>query len=162
MESLPILYRDETLVAVHKPSGLLVHRTDLDRHETRFAVQIVRDQLGCKVHAVHRLDKGTSGVLVFALQPEAAQVLTAQFETQQVDKAYLALVRGHPAEQGEIDHPLVRIRDDYEWKGEQMQTEAQAAVTRYTRLATVEMALTSPGRSTPISVSTSVAFMRQQ
>lgn len=139
MESLPILYRDETLVAVHKPSGLLVHRTDLDRHETRFAVQIVRDQLGCKVHAVHRLDKGTSGVLVFALQPGAAQVLTAQFETQQVDKTYLALVRGHPAEQGEIDHPLVRIRDDYEWKGEQMQTEAQAAVTRYTRLATVEM-----------------------
>jgi tRNA pseudouridine65 synthase len=139
VEALPILYRDETLVAVHKPSGLLVHRTDLDRHETRFAVQIVRDQLGCKVHAVHRLDKGTSGVLVFALQPEAARRLTAQFETQQVDKTYLALVRGHPAEHGNIDHPLVRIRDDYEWQGEQMQAEAQAAVTRYTRLATVEL-----------------------
>lgn len=139
MEILPILYRDEALVAVHKPSGLLVHRTDIDRHETRFAVQIVRDQLGCKVHAVHRLDKGTSGVLVFALQSEVAQALTAQFEAQQVTKAYLAIVRGHPEEQGEIDHPLMRIRDDYEWRGEQMGLEAQAAVTRFRRLAAVEL-----------------------
>ena len=138
MESLPILYRDEFLVAVHKPSGLLVHRTDIDRHETRFAVQIVRDQIGCKVHAVHRLDKGTSGVLVFALNPEAAKVLTAQFEAQQVAKIYLAVVRGHPLESGVIDHPLSRIRDDYEWKGADMESEAQAAVTRYRRLATAE------------------------
>jgi tRNA pseudouridine65 synthase len=139
VEALPILYRDDALVAVHKPSGLLVHRTDLDRHETRFALQIVRDQLGCKVHAVHRLDKGTSGVLVFALQAEVAQALTAQFETQQVTKAYLAVVRGHPSESGAIDHPLTRIRDDYEWCGEQMESEAQDATTRYQRLATVEL-----------------------
>lgn len=139
METLPIIYRDDVLVAVHKPSGLLVHRTDLDRHETRFAVQIVRDQLDRKVHAVHRLDKGTSGVLVFALQAEAAQALTAQFETQQIAKTYLAVVRGHPAEEGEIDHPLTRIRDDYEWRGGQMVSEAQAARTRYRRLAAVEL-----------------------
>lgn len=139
MEVLPILYRDEFLVAVHKPSGLLVHRSDLDRHETRFALQIVRDQLGCKVYSVHRLDKGTSGVLVFALQPETGQALTAQFESQQVAKNYLAVVRGYPPEAGEIDHPLTRIRDDYEWKGEQMEAEAQAALTRYKRLATVEL-----------------------
>ena len=139
METLPILYRDDVLVAVHKPSGLLVHRTDLDRHETRFALQMVRDQLGCKVHAVHRLDKGTSGVLVFALQAEAAQALTVQFETQQVAKTYLAMVRGHPEEEGTVDHPLARIRDDYEWRGEQAESEAQAARTRYHRLATVEL-----------------------
>ncbi|MGJ0535033.1 MAG: pseudouridine synthase, partial [Methylocystis sp.] len=94
MEHLPVLYRDDYLIAVHKPSGLLVHRTDIDRHETRFAVQIVRDQIGCKVYAVHRLDKGTSGVLLFALQPEAGKALTAQFEAQQVAKTYLAVVRG--------------------------------------------------------------------
>lgn len=139
MGELPILYRDDYLVAVHKPSGLLVHRSDIDRHETRFAVQMVRDQLGCRVHAVHRLDKGTSGVLLFALQPEAAQALTAQFEAQAVGKTYLALVRGHPAEMGEIDHPLLRIRDDYEWRGERMETEAQPALTRYQRLAEVEL-----------------------
>lgn len=138
MTSLPILYRDEFLVAVHKPSGLLVHRTDLDRHETRFALQMVRDMLGCKVYAVHRLDKGTSGVLLFALQPEVAQALTAQFETQQVAKTYLAVVRGHPPESGEIDHPLSRIRDDYEWAGKNMEAEAQPAVTRYRRLAIAE------------------------
>jgi tRNA pseudouridine65 synthase len=136
--ALPILYRDDALVAVHKPSGLLVHRTDLDRHETRFALQMVRDQLGCKVYAVHRLDKGTSGVLVFALQPGAGKALTTQFEAQQVSKRYLALVRGHPPESGEIDHPLSRIRDDYEWSGKSMVSEAQAAVTRFRRLATVE------------------------
>jgi len=138
LETLPVLYRDEFLVAVHKPSGLLVHRSDIDRHETRFALQIVRDQLGCKVYSVHRLDKGTSGVLVFALQPEIAQVLTAQFEAQQMGKTYLAVVRGHPPEAGEIDHPLTRIRDDYEWQGERETSDAQAAVTHYRRLATAE------------------------
>lgn len=139
METLPILYRDDVLVAVHKPSGLLVHRTDIDRHETRFAVQIVRDQLGCKVTPVHRLDKGTSGVLVFALNADGARELTAQFEAQQVEKTYLAVVRGHPDAQGVIDHPLTRIRDDYAWRGERMEAEAQPAVTRFRRLATVEL-----------------------
>jgi tRNA pseudouridine65 synthase len=138
LETLPILYRDEFLVAVHKPSGLLVHRSDIDRHETRFALQIVRDQLGCKVYSVHRLDKGTSGVLLFALQPEVGRALTAQFEAQTVSKIYLAVVRGHPPESGVIDHPLTRIRDDYEWSGKDMESEVQAAVTRYRRLATAE------------------------
>lgn len=138
METLPTLYRDEFLVAVHKPSGLLVHRSDIDRHETRFALQIVRDQLGCKVYSVHRLDKGTSGVLLFALQPEVGRALTAQFEAQEVSKIYLAVVRGHPPESGVIDHPLTRIRDDYEWSGKSMESEAQAAVTRYRRLAMAE------------------------
>jgi tRNA pseudouridine65 synthase len=138
LEHLPILYRDEFLVAVHKPSGLLVHRTDIDRHETRFAVQIVRDQIGCKVYPVHRLDKGTSGVLLFALHPETGKTLTAQFEAQQIAKAYLAVVRGHPAESGVIDHPLTRIRDDYAWSGREMESEAQASVTRFRRIATAE------------------------
>jgi tRNA pseudouridine65 synthase len=138
LEHLPILYRDDALIAVHKPSGLLVHRTDIDRHETRLALQIVRDQIGRKVYPVHRLDKGTSGVLLFALQTETGKALTAQFEAQQVAKAYLAVVRGHPAESGEIDHALTRIRDDYAWSGKEMESEAQPSVTRYRRLAMVE------------------------
>jgi tRNA pseudouridine65 synthase len=60
-ESLPIIFRDEHLVATHKPAGLLVHRTDIDRHEARFAVQLLRQQIGQRVHPVHRLDKGSSG-----------------------------------------------------------------------------------------------------
>jgi len=64
---LPILYRDDRLIAVHKPSGLLVHRTPLDSLAEQFALQLVRDQIGQHVYPVHRLDKGTSGVLLFAL-----------------------------------------------------------------------------------------------
>lgn len=72
-ETLPIIFRDEYLVAINKPSGLLVHRSEIDRHETRFALQLVRDQIGQMVYPVHRLDKPTSGVLVFALSPEIAK-----------------------------------------------------------------------------------------
>ena len=134
-ETLDIIYRDEHLIAIHKPSGLLVHRTVLDRHETRFAVQILRDQIGQYVHPVHRLDRGTSGVLLFALDRDIGRELSKQFETQQIDKTYLAIVRGHPAEAGIIDHPLTRQFDDYEFRSPDTIGEAQNAVTRYRRLA---------------------------
>jgi tRNA pseudouridine65 synthase len=68
-ETLTVIYQDNSLVAIHKPSGLLVHRSDIARQETRFAVQILRDQLGCQVTPLHRLDRGTSGVLLFAFDP---------------------------------------------------------------------------------------------
>ncbi|MBS1189299.1 MAG: tRNA pseudouridine synthase [Rhodocyclaceae bacterium] len=138
-ELLEILYRDEHLVAIHKPACLLVHRSELDRHETRFALQMLRDQIGRRVWATHRLDKGTSGVLLFALDPETAGLVGRQFESGQVDKAYLAVVRGHPPESGDIDHPLTRQRDDYEFVGERTASEAQPALTRFRRLATVEL-----------------------
>ena len=138
-EILDILYRDEHLIAIDKPSGLLVHRSEIDRHETRFAIQILRDQIGQWVWAAHRLDRGTSGVLLFALSAEMASALGKQFEVGTVDKKYLAVVRGHPPESGEIDHPLSRQRDDREWKGDRSSDEAQSALTRYQRLATVEL-----------------------
>lgn len=138
-EELEILYRDPWLVAVHKPSGLLVHRSEIDRHETRFALQIVRDQIGRRVWAAHRLDKGTSGVLLFALNPETASLLGRQFESGEVGKNYLAVVRGHPAESGTVDHPLTRQRDDYEFVGERSSSEAQPATTRFRRLAVAEL-----------------------
>ena len=93
---LDILYRDDCLVAIAKPAGLLVHRSNIDRHETRFAVQLLRDQIGCRVHPLHRLDKGTSGVLLFALDDDSARGLGAQFERAEVEKGYLAVVRGWP------------------------------------------------------------------
>ena len=64
MEPLDILCQDEHFIAVNKPAGLLVHRSKIDRHETRFAMQTVRDQVGRHVFPVHRLDKPTSGVLL--------------------------------------------------------------------------------------------------
>ena len=138
-ETLDVIYRDEQLIAINKPSGLLVHRTVLDRNETRFAVQLLRDQIGQYVHPVHRLDRGTSGVLLFALDKEIGKQVSAQFEAQQVDKTYLAVVRGHPPEAGIIDHALTRQYDDYEFRAANATAEAQPALTHYRRLAVTEL-----------------------
>jgi tRNA pseudouridine65 synthase len=105
---LQIIYIDEHLAAINKPAGLLVHRTALDAHEQVFAMQLLRDQLGRPVWPVHRLDKGTSGLLLFALSAEMASLLGQTFEQGRTLKRYQALVRGWPNEQGVITHPLAR------------------------------------------------------
>jgi tRNA pseudouridine65 synthase len=92
---MDILYLDDVMIAVHKPSGLLVHRSLIDKHETRVALQRVRDQIGQRLYPVHRLDKPTSGILVFALNPATARALTAQFIAGHVQKTYRAIVRGY-------------------------------------------------------------------
>ena len=94
------------MVAVFKPAGWLVHRTGLDAGETRFVMQALRDQIGQHVYPVHRLDKGTCGVLVMALHPAAARALADAFARHAVRKQYLALVRGWAPAQAEVDHPL--------------------------------------------------------
>lgn len=105
-----------------------MHRTGLDAGETRFALQLLRDQLDRPVWPVHRLDKGTSGVLLFALSADMARHLGACFETPgQVHKQYRAMVRGWPPESGLIDHPLVRLDED---RG-QRRTDVQDARTQY-------------------------------
>ncbi|MCX7155887.1 MAG: tRNA pseudouridine(65) synthase TruC [Rhodocyclales bacterium] len=137
---LDILYRDDFLVAINKPAGLLVHRSDIDRHETRFAVQLLRDQIGQRVHPAHRLDKATSGVLLFALDADSAREVGGQFERNEVRKQYLAVVRGWPPEAGVIDHPLSRQFDDYGRKfPADSPPPALPAVTEYRCLATIEL-----------------------
>ncbi len=108
---LEILYRDDELVAVHKPAGLMVHRSSLDSRETRFALQLARSRLGRRVYPVHRLDRGTSGVLLFAFSPATAAGLGRAFESREVEKCYRAVVRGWPRAEGTIDHPLRRLAD---------------------------------------------------
>ncbi len=134
---LNILYRDAHLIAIDKPAGLLVHRSDISRYETRFAVQLLRDQVGHRVHPVHRLDRGTSGILLFALDTETTGRLAEQFALNQVRKTYLAVVRGWPPESGTIDHPLKPQADDY--AGLQHEQQALDARTCFRRLATVEL-----------------------
>jgi tRNA pseudouridine65 synthase len=102
--ALPILFRDQALVAVDKPAGLAVHRGWAGERDV--AMMRVRDQLGMHVFPVHRLDRATSGVLLFALSSEIASRLCESFTTHSVEKTYLALVRGIPPEAGLIDHPL--------------------------------------------------------
>ena len=106
--TLPILYQDEYLVAVNKPHGLLVHRTSLAVDTDQFAVQILRGQLGQRVYPVHRLDRKTAGVLLFALNEEVNSLMQQQFQNGQVEKTYHAIVRGFTPDSGEIDYPLKR------------------------------------------------------
>jgi tRNA pseudouridine65 synthase len=135
---LPILYRDDRVVVIDKPPGLLVHRSQVDRRETRFAIQLLRDQIGRRVWPAHRLDRGTSGVLIFGLDPETAAFLGRQFASGEIAKTYRALVRGHPPEQLTIDHPLDRVEDPY-LLGPSPSSGTQEACTRLRRLARFEL-----------------------
>lgn len=136
---LEILYQDEVLVAVNKPAGMLVHRSWLDRHETQFVMQTLRDQIGQLVYPIHRLDRPTSGVLLFALNSEIANLLCLQFEQKQIEKQYLAVVRGYMTGNGEIDYPLKVQLDKIADKFSQPDKAPQSAVTFYEGLQTVEM-----------------------
>lgn len=132
MSALEILYRDDHLVAVNKPPGLMVHRSPLSRSETEFALQRLRDQIGQRVHPAHRLDRPTSGVLVFALTEGSARALGEAFQAHEVRKTYVAIVRGWPPESGRIDRPL-KVLDQLD--GAPRKT--REAVTDFRRLATV-------------------------
>lgn len=111
MLALEILYLDKYLVVVNKPGGMLVHRTDLDPHETLFVLQILRNQLGQHVYPLHRLDKPTSGVLVFAFNEETARSLTDSLQDDHWQKHYLALVRGWFPDQLSIDRGVRADKD---------------------------------------------------
>jgi tRNA pseudouridine65 synthase len=109
--SLEILFEDEYLVVVNKPAGLLVHRTELDKTEEDAVVQRLRDQTGRWVFPVHRLDRGTSGVLVMAFSPQTARYLSEQFANAATAKTYHCLVRGFCPDQGVIDYPLAKLNE---------------------------------------------------
>lgn len=103
------LHCDDHLVAFAKPSGLLVHRGWGDDAVT--LVDLARERFGDAIHPVHRLDRGTSGVIVIARSAEAAATVQASFERGEAEKCYLALVRGVAPEEGLIDHPIPRRED---------------------------------------------------
>ena len=125
-DPLPLLYNDDRLIAMAKPSGLAVHRgASRDRV---VALTLARDRMGRHVYPVHRLDRATSGVLLFALDPGAARALQEQLEAGTVRKRYLALVRGIAPEEGVIDHPIPRDEDG----------PRVPAVTAFRRLGTFE------------------------
>lgn len=103
---LKIIYQDEYFVAINKPHGLLVHRSPIAADAEEFALQLVRDQLQRKVFPIHRLDRKTSGILLFALSSEVAAKLQACLESEDSQKIYLALVRGHFPDAIDVDYPL--------------------------------------------------------
>jgi tRNA pseudouridine65 synthase len=103
---LRILYQDESCVVVDKPSGMIVHRGWAN--DDRDLLRVTRDILGRYVYPLHRLDRGASGAVLFALNEDAARILNRSFAERSMDKRYLALTRGHPPEHGLIDHPVPR------------------------------------------------------
>jgi len=138
-ERLEILYQDEQIVAIHKPAGLLVHKSPIDRHEKRYAMKLLRNQLGQWVYPVHRLDKPTSGVLIFTLDELSARALSEQFENRRVSKRYLALVRGYAPTSGHIDHALGEIAAFKDQQAKADLKEAQSAQTDFKRLNCYEL-----------------------
>ena len=160
-DSFSILYQDDDIVAIHKPAGLLVHRSWMANQESQFAVQMTRDAIGKKVFPVHRLDKPTSGVLIFALSSEVARLLQEQFQNTSVEndiiennsvenkgvgnssvgkntieKEYLALVRGWPKhQQWIIDDPLKYHVDKFS-EPDTEEGKVQDAETHFERLQT--------------------------
>lgn len=134
---LEILFEDEYIIAINKPSGLLVHRTSIAAEETIFALQMLRDQIGQHVSPVHRLDRPTSGVLLFSKKEEILPLLKEQFADRSVKKTYLAIVRGIPAVQSAlIDHPLTSERSN----------KLQEAQTHYKVIAEAEIPFNTTGR----------------
>jgi len=107
---LTIIARDQSLVVINKPAGLLVHKSAIDFHEQQNAQEILQQQINSEVFPAHRLDKPTSGALLFALNRETASKLAQKFQNHEVYKDYIAIVRGHTDDKGSIDNP-VRDKD---------------------------------------------------
>lgn len=130
MLPLEVLYKDEHYIAINKPTGLLVHKSPIDKKETLFALQQLRDQINQYVYPIHRLDKPTSGVILFALSSEAASKISKQFQEHTIIKEYIALVRGWVDESGFIDYALSIKLDKIADKGK-VAGEPQEAQTQY-------------------------------
>ncbi len=134
---LPVLYRDDWLAVVDKPAGLMVHDSALARGETDFAADRLREQFGKPIFLVHRLDRATSGCLLLAFDRESASTLGKAVMAGDIEKDYLAVCRGWPAEQQfTVDHPLDG------GPGKPLKKPAQTA---FEVLATCELELPSAG-----------------
>lgn len=144
MPLLPILYCDDFIVAVNKPSGLLVHRSTIDKQETRFAVQTLRNQLARRVYPVHRLDKPTSGVLLFTFHSEITQQISQYWHT--VEKRYLTIARGSVSALT-LNHAIRRI----DHRGRE---KRQAAETIFEPLATAKLPISFGNRTNEFSDTT--------
>ncbi len=143
---IPILYQDAACIAVCKPAGMLVHRSSIARHETVFLMQTLRDQIGRHVFPVHRLDRPTSGAMLFAFDAPTARTLSQQFETRKVAKTYWAVVRGWTNDAGRIDYPLKELLDPIADALSDPDKAAQSAVTDYRTLARAELPFITQAR----------------
>ena len=129
---IPIIYEDEYYVVVDKPSKLLVHRTAMSR-DTLFLLQELRNQLGYHVYPVHRLDRPTSGLIIFGKSKEAHVKMSELFRDRQINKTYWAVVRGWCGD-GVIDKSLRKVNDRGDFLGDRVE-----AITNYCELERYEL-----------------------
>ena len=136
--ALDILFEDDHFIVINKPHNLFVHRTNLDRTQLDSATQRLRAQFNEAVTPVHRLDRPTSGVLLFARHTEAIRRMNALFSDRLVNKEYLALVRGHVAEEGMLDYPLKH----------KTRQQMQQAITRWRLIEHGSLPVATPPHTT--------------
>ncbi len=132
---LEILYRDDFLVVINKPAGIAVHRSGLCRSDNSYILQLLRDQINQYLFPIHRLDKPTSGILVFGLNQQVCHQLTQQFEERAIQKTYMAVVRGFTQDYDTIQYALAKT----DKKSTQPDSKRQSAETTYSRVKTIEI-----------------------
>lgn len=139
-ESIDIIFENENYLAINKPVGMLVHRTNIAFEEhALIAERILKQQLGFKVFPLHRIDRPTSGIVLFGKSSDAASALQPQFTTEKVKKLYLCIVRGHmPTAHGILDFPLSK----------KLVGELREARTEFWTLSETEIPFSSSDRYT--------------
>jgi tRNA pseudouridine65 synthase len=103
--AIRILYADDHLVVIDKPPAMLTHANSFDR-DSPTVVNVLGSRMRQSLFNVHRLDRMTTGVMVLARSRDAARELSRQFQERAVEKRYLAIVRGHPDDEGTVELPI--------------------------------------------------------
>ncbi len=138
---LPVLYEDDDVLVIDKPSGVISHARGRFFDEpsvASFLRQKVTSLTGERAGIVHRLDRATSGVMICAKNQNALSWLQAQFSDRKVKKTYLALIVGTmPSETGLIDMPIAR--NPQKPQTFRVDEEGKSAQTRYEVIATEGM-----------------------
>ena len=138
---LNIIYQDDALVAINKPAGMMTHRSRIAEDNEPSAMEVLRDQLGTWVYPIHRLDRATSGVLLFGLSQDSARHLHESLAQGQLEKKYWAITRGHAPIEQFVDRPLKEKRDRITDKNAQIGKAPQEAKTMVKALAHLTLPL---------------------
>ena len=127
-KAFPILFEDDDFIAIHKPPGILVHRTKISE-DTQFVLQLLRQQIKQRIYPIHRLDRGTSGVLLFGKHKKAASLMGTVFMNKEIQKQYIAIIRGYVEEKSTINYALAK----------EPHLPKKEAITHYHRLQQTEL-----------------------
>lgn len=129
-EPLEILYQDEWIIAINKPAGLLVHRSSIATNTDVYALQLLRDQVGFHVFPIHRLDRKTSGILLFAKDKTFVHAFQEALSSGHSIKTYFAIVRGYFPQEISVDYDLTNDKG-----------KTQKAITDFKLISNTEIPL---------------------